>query len=254
MTNRFDGLDNKVALITGGGSGIGAETATLLAQNRAKVVIADLSEENGQSIVEQITGDGGQAAFVRTDVSDQDQVEAMVQFAVDTFGGLDLAHNNAGITHGAHLLHEFDMDTWEKQIAINLRSVLYGLRAQLRYMSENGGGVIVNGSSLSGLVAAPSTAPYTMVKHAVNGLTKSAAIDYGKQNIRVNAVAPGTVQTPFYTGLDPKAFDEWAANMTMGRVAQPAEIAQVVAFLLSDAASYINGQIVPVDGGTSSEF
>lgn len=252
--SKFKGLEGKVGIVTGGGAGIGEQSSLLLAENGVKVVVADLNEESGRLVAQKIKDSGGEAEFIKTDVTDEKQVDDMVDFAVDTFGGLDLAHNNAGIAQQPLPFHEVDLNVWEKQVAINQRSVMLCLRSELRYMSGNGGGAIVNASSLSGLLASPGTGPYSMVKHAVNGLTRVAAVDYGKQNIRVNAVAPGVVPTGFYTGTPPEQVREWAAHMTMGRSAEPEEIAQAVAFLLSDAASYINGVVLPVDGGSHIEL
>lgn len=248
MSNSFEG---KVALVTGGGSGIGKATAKLLASRGASVVVVDLAEENGRAVVDEIVGANGKAAFIRTDVTDEQQVQAMVQFAVDTFGGLDLAHNNAGISQQPTLLHETSVDLWDKVISVNLRSVFLCLKAEITYMLDNGGGAIVNTSSMAAELGSEGGDAYTTSKHAVNGLTKNAAIDYAKRGIRINAVAPGVIETPIMAALDPAQVKAYGDSMLMGRLGQPEEIAEAVAFLLSDGASYINGATISVDGGST---
>lgn len=245
-------LTGKVALVTGGGSGIGAASAQALAREGAHVVVADFNPAAGESVVELIHGLGGEAAFVRTDVTDPADVQGMIDFAVQRFGRLDLAHNNAGVVHAPRRFHELEIEEWDRVLNINARSVVLCLQAELRHMLAHGGGAIVNTASGAGIAAAPMLSAYVTSKHAVVGLTRSAAIEYARDGIRVNAVAPGTVETAMTAGMTPEQRDELNALMPLGRMARPAEVAEVVAFLLSDRASYVNGAIYTIDGGSSA--
>lgn len=245
-------FSGKVALVTGGGSGIGEKSSKTLAALGAKVVVADIAEENGKRVVAEIKDLRGEATFVKTDVTNADQVDALIRAAVDTYGGLDYAHNNAGIVHAPADLHELDLSLWDRVYAINVQSMIFCLRAELAYMVENGGGSIVNGGSGAGLAAPPQLAAYTMSKHAVSGLTRAAAVDYARKGIRINAVAPGTVETPMTAGMSDEQRDELNALMPMGRMAQPQEVADAVVYLLSAESSSVNGVVLPVDGGMSA--
>lgn len=244
-------LDGKVAIVTGAAGGIGAATARTLAARGASVVLADF-DESGEATAASITSGGGVAVFHRVDVADEAQVDELVRATVERFGRLDLAHNNAGILHPAHSFDELPLSQWDRTMAINVRGVALCMRAEIRHMLAHGGGAIVNTASGAGLGAAPDLSAYVASKHAVVGLTRSAAVEYPRRGIRVNAVAPGTVETAMTAGMSEDQRQELNALMPMGRMATPQEVAEVVAFLLSDEAAYVNGAIVPVDGGAGA--
>ena len=246
-------FNNKVALVTGGGSGIGAAVSKTLGAHGARVVVADLSDEGGEMIVAAIRDSGGEAAFVHADVTDPADVASMVEFALSEFGSLDLAHNNAGIVHPPAELHELELDVFQRVLRINTQSVFLCLQAEIAHFLTHGGGVIVNTASGAGIGAVPDLSAYITSKHAVVGLTRSAAVEYADRGIRVNAVAPGTVETPMTAGMSKEQLTELNATMPLGRMAKPQEVANVVTFLLSDDSSYINGAILPVDGGSDAK-
>ncbi|MGK0741912.1 SDR family NAD(P)-dependent oxidoreductase [Leucobacter sp. Z1108] len=243
---------DRVALVTGAAGGIGAAVSRTLAARGASVIVADFNSDAGEATAAEIRAAGGRAIFRKVDVTDEAQVDAMVQFAVDEFGGLHMAHNNAGILHPGDRFHELSMEQWDRTMEINTRAVALCMRAQIRLMLANGGGSIVNTASGAGIGSAPGISAYTASKHAVVGMTRSAAVEYVRDGIRVNAVAPGTVDTGMLAGVPAERRDELNALMLMGRMAQPQEVAEVVAFLLSEKASYVNGAIVSIDGGSSA--
>ena len=250
-------LENKVVLITGASSGIGRETAKVIASHGAKVVAAARRESELAETVTQIEAAGGTATYVVTDVSDGAHVERAVQHAVTTFGGLDAAFNNAGILETAGHLHEVADDDFDKIINVNLKGTFLSMKYEIGYMLENGGGSIVNDSSYMGLHGGSGRQPaYTASKHGVLGLMKAAARDYARKGIRVNAVCPGVIDTTMMHGLDNEGDPATRAKMErwvpMSRYGAPEEVGQVVAFLCSDAASYVTGQAIPVDGGVTS--
>ncbi|ODT67846.1 MAG: hypothetical protein ABS75_22655 [Pelagibacterium sp. SCN 63-23] len=246
MTKDFAG---KVAFVTGAASGIGAAIAAQLAARGAKVVVADLKLDAAQAVVEAIHGDGGEAAAVAVDVSKMDQVEKAVQFATDTFGKLDLAVNNAGIGGAAAPLGDYGFEDWHKVIDVNLNSVFYSMKYEIAAMLKAGGGAIVNMASILGSVAFPNAPAYVTAKHGVVGMTKSAAVDYAKNNIRVTAVGPGFIDTPLLSALPKAAYDALASAHPIGRLGASDEVAALTLFLLSDAAGNITGSYHLVDGG-----
>nr|WP_279550109.1 SDR family oxidoreductase [Leucobacter weissii] len=239
-------------MVTGAGGGIGAATARALAREGARVVLADFDARAGTTVAEEIIAAGGAAVFRRVDVTSEEEVDALVGFAVEEFGRLDLAHNNAGVLHPAQAFEELPMQQWDRSMNVNARAVALCVRAEARHMLAHGGGAIVNTASGAGLGAAPDLSAYVASKHAVVGLTRSAAVEYARRGIRVNAVAPGTVDTGMVAGMSPQQRDELNALMPLGRMARPEEVAEVVVFLLSERASYVNGAIVAVDGGASA--
>ena len=242
-------FQNKVALVTGSGSGIGEATAKRLSREGATIVVADVDPQGGERVVKDINAEGGRAAFVQTDVSDEQQTEAMVQFAVDTFGGLHLAVNNAGFGEAPSPMHQLEPSVFDRVIAVDLKGVWLCMRAELAHFVNNGGGAIVNTASGAGLKAVPGLTAYTAAKHGVVGLTRTGAIDYIKQDIRINAVAPGAVTTPLLLSQAKEQIAAISALMPTGRVARPEEIAAGIVWLLSDEASYVTGTILEIDGG-----
>jgi NAD(P)-dependent dehydrogenase (short-subunit alcohol dehydrogenase family) len=245
-------FNNKVVVVTGASSGIGRATAIAFAREGAKVVVADVTAQGGNDTVQQIRADGGEATFVQTDVSRADQVEAMVRETVDRYGRLDCAVNNAGIEGPPTIFHEFTEEQWNRVIAINLTGVWLGMKYEIIQMLGQGGGAIVNTSSVAGLMGAAGGPAYTASKHGVIGLTKSGALTYAKQGIRINAVAPGVIETPMvdrYVHSRPNAAQTLRALEPVGRFGTPKEVANAILWLCSDAASFVTGVSLPVDGG-----
>ncbi len=245
-------LDNKIALVTGAGSGIGRATALVFAREGAKVVVADIVVEGGQETVQQIEAAGGEAIFVKADVSQAADVEALVTQTVETYGRLDCAFNNAGIEGGVKPTIDCTEEEFDRTIAVNLTGVWLCMKYELQQMLSQGGGAIVNTASVAGLVGFPGLPDYVASKHGVVGLTKTAALEYAKSGIRVNAVCPGVIQTPMVergAQLSP-GFDELAVSMEpVGRFGQPSEIGEAAVWLCSDAASFVTGHPMVVDGG-----
>ncbi|MBF6330271.1 SDR family NAD(P)-dependent oxidoreductase [Nocardia transvalensis] len=244
-------LEDKVALITGAASGIGAAAAQAFARHGARLVLADINEEKGRELADAVRHSGGQAVFVRTDVCSHDDVAAMVAAAVTRFGRLDCAFNNAGISGTSALLHEITPESWDRMIAVNLTSVWVSMKYEIPQMLAQGGGVILNNASVGGLAGFPRQADYDAAKHGVVGLSKAGAVEYGRHGIRVNALCPGGTRTPMMeTAIQTGSLAEaLVSRILLGRFGEPAEVAETAAWLCSDAAGYITGHAVPVDGG-----
>ncbi len=244
-------LDNKVAIVTGGGSGFGRAISELYSKEGAKVIVSDIDEESGNETVDLIRKAGGDAYFLRVDVSKPEDNENLVKEAVKRYGKLDIAFNNAGIGGASAPIGEYPVDAWDKVIKVNLSSVFYGMHYQIPEMLKNGGGVIVNTSSILGMVGFGGSCGYVAAKHGVIGLTKNVAIEYGKKGIRANAVGPGFVETHLTHALtdDKACYDFLVKKHPMGRLGKVDEIVDLVLWLSSDRASFCNGAYYPVDGG-----
>ena len=242
-------LKDKVALVTGGTSGIGRATAIAFGAAGAKVVFSGRRQAEGEETAALIRDTGAECLFVRSDVSDEAEVQALVEKTIATYGRLDCAFNNAGIEPPLKPLHEQSIEDLDKLMSINVRGLFLCMRYEIQQMLNQGSGVIINNSSMGGLIAFPGISPYIASKHAVMGLTRSAALDYAKQGIRINAVNPGLIATAMMDRLSSGSTDDVGSTVPMGRMGQAAEIAQAVVFLCSDAASYITGQPLVIDGG-----
>ena len=242
----------RVALITGGGSGLGQAAARLLAGRGARVVVADINEKGGAETVRQCIDAGSEAVFVRTDVTLEADVQGAVATAVDRWDRLDAAINNAGINGPTKPIADYTLDEWNTVLSINLTGIFLGLKYEIPQMLAQGGGAIVNTSSGAGLRGFALLPAYVATKHAVLGLTKAAALAYVKEGVRVNAVCPGSTRTPLLEGFmggDPAMEAAMANSAPIGRLARPEEIAEAMVWLLSDAASFMVGHALAVDGG-----
>ena len=243
-------LEKKVAIVTGGGSGIGKAIALLYASEGAKIVVSDVNEKGGNETVAAIKAKGGEALFVKADTSKPDDSKNVVEQAVKQFGGLHIAVNNAGIGGPLKPTGEYPIDGWDKVISINLSGVFYGLRYQIPAMLASGGGSIVNIASILGKVGTPGSPAYVAAKHGVIGLTEASALEYAKQNIRINAVGPGYIVTPLLTNiLNADAMKALEGMHPMGRLGTAEEVAELVLWLNSDKASFVTGSYYNVDGG-----
>jgi NAD(P)-dependent dehydrogenase (short-subunit alcohol dehydrogenase family) len=251
-------VEDKVVIVTGGGQGMGASTAELFAEAGSKVVIADFNEKTSMEVVERIRANHGEASFIKTDVLEEDQVKAMVDFAVEKYGRLDAAINNAARKPDDKPLLDMDVDEFDAVMKVDLRGVAVCMKCEIRQMMAQGqGGSIINTSSVSGIRPQPSTPAYVAAKHGVIGLTKQAAMDYSIYGIRINAIAPGAIDTPMLRNalidfnLDP---DDYAKQLSMlGRFGRPEEIAKAYLWLTSDLSSFVTGTCLPVDGGYVSK-
>ncbi|SDK25725.1 NAD(P)-dependent dehydrogenase, short-chain alcohol dehydrogenase family [Paenibacillus sp. ov031] len=249
-----DSLAGKVITITGAGSGIGRASAILMAARGAKLVLVDYNTATGQETLELVKEQDGEAIFVQADVSKEDDVQNYIQQAVNTYGKIDVAFNNAGIIQQFQSFHSMSLEDFNRIIDVNLKGIFLGMKHALRVMDEQGYGHVINTASTTAIRAEHSLAAYTASKHGVAGLTKAAALEYVRKGIRVNAICPGGVATPLTAAVpqmlqDNEYMPEEFPNMRIGRFAEPEELAQVVAFLASDGSSYMTGSIIVADGG-----
>jgi NAD(P)-dependent dehydrogenase (short-subunit alcohol dehydrogenase family) len=243
----------KVVLITGGNAGIGRAAALEFANQGAKVVVSGRREKEGLEVIDELEALGGEAIFVKTDVSKEREVKAMIERTLATFGRLDCAFNNAGIVQALTPLPDQTEETYDQIMDINVKGVWLSLKHEIPAMLKTGGGAIVNNSSVGGLVGFAMAPVYVASKHAVIGLTKSVALEYATQHVRVNAVAPGTIETRMFRDFAPEVRQMLESAHPMGRIGQPEEIASAVVWLCSDGASFVTGQTVPIDGGYTAQ-
>lgn len=247
-------LTGKTIIVTGAGGGIGHDASRVLARAGARLVLTDIAVESGQAVAAAVRGEGGDATFVAADLASETDIAALVEATVAQYGRLDGAFNNAGVEQRGKPLDELSLDEWNRAIAIDLTAVFLCIKYQVRAMLKTGGGAIVNTASSLGQVAIPGAADYVAAKHGVIGLTRAAGADYGARGVRVNAVLPGIIETPMIARLsaDPNfsaMFERLRARHPIGRFGQPSEIGEAVLWLLSDAASFVNGAAIAVDGG-----
>jgi len=247
MSTFFQG---KVAVVTGGSSGIGRAAALAFASKGAKVVVANRAVAEGEATARMITEGGGDALFVRTDVTKAAEVEALMKRAVDTYGRLDFAFNNAGTQPAPAATTEQTEEEWDRMLNVNLKGTWLCMKYEIPYLIKQGGSAIVNNASVSGMVGIPTWPAQCASKHGVIGLTRAVALEYAKTGLRVNVVCPGAIQTPMLEGLT-GGNAEFAAGVVgpMGRVGRPEEVADAVIWLCSDAASFVTGHALAVDGG-----
>ena len=254
-------LVNKVGFVTGSGSGIGRESARVMAREGAAVVVSDINVEGGKETVEMIRGEGGEAHFIAADVSHAAQIHELIAGTLAQYGQLDFAHNNAGIAGPTKGVADYPIEDFDRVVAINLRGVFLAMQAELAHMLPLGKGAILNTSSTFGLVGFPGCAAYVATKHAVAGLTRAAAIENSAAGVRVNAVCPGAIATPMVDqmadeispGARQPVFDQLGAAAPIGRMGQPREIGEAAAWLVSDSASFVTGLTMTVDGGWTAQ-
>ncbi|MGB3974095.1 MAG: glucose 1-dehydrogenase [Peptococcia bacterium] len=245
-------MHRKTVIITGGGSGFGREVALKLAKKGTNISVVDLDKESGEETVRLCKELGSEAIFVQADVSKVEDVKSYAAQTINQFGKIDLFFNNAGISGTGVRTIECSIEEFDAIVDVNFKGAFYGLKFVVSEMLKTGGGVIVNTASLGGLVGIPTLGIYSATKHAVVGLTKVIAGEYGRENIRINAIAPGTNETPMVKAYPEEAIKAMAEAVPMGRLGQPHEVADVVCFLLSDESSYIHGAVISIDGGAAA--
>lgn len=249
-------MKNKVGIVTAGGSGIGRASALAFAREGAIVVVSDIDDSSGQATVEMIKNKGGEASYIACNVSNEEEVKELVAKTVEKYGRLDFAHNNAGIGAPAMPINETETKNWDRCIQITTTSVYYCLKYEIDAMLQSGGGAIVNTASTSGLTGSENLATYSAAKWAVNGLTKSTALEFGKKNIRVNSICPGMTMSASLEHWKKEVPDQAKQvedAIPMGRMGQPEEQANAAVWLCSEQASYITGVNLPVDGGATAK-
>jgi NAD(P)-dependent dehydrogenase (short-subunit alcohol dehydrogenase family) len=248
-------LSGKVVLVTGAGAGIGRAVALVCAREGARVVVSDVAVEGGEETIRAVEDAGGEAVFVRADVSEAAEVEALVGGAIESYGRLDCAVNNAGIEGALTPTADYPDETWNRVLGVNLTGVFLCMKHEIPRMLETGGGSIVNVASILGLVGFANAPAYTAAKHGTVGLTKVAALEYAPLGIRVNALCPGFIETPMVmergveAGAHPEVYQQIAALHPIGRLGKPEEIAEAAVWLCSDASSFVTGQALAADGG-----
>lgn len=242
-------MKNKVVIITGAASGIGEAAALLFGKEGAKVVVSDINTRAGEEVVKRIQKSGGTASFFKADVASAAENKALVDHAVKTYGTLDIAVNNAGIGGEANKIVEMSLEGWHRVIDINMHSVFYGMKYQIEAMLKHGHGSIVNITSILGSVGFEGSAGYVAAKHAIVGMTKTAAIEYSSQGIRINAVGPAFIDTPLLDQLDDDIKNQLVSLHPMGRLGRSNEVAELILWLGSDKASFATGSYYPIDGG-----
>jgi NAD(P)-dependent dehydrogenase (short-subunit alcohol dehydrogenase family) len=242
-------FENKVVIVTGASSGIGRATALAFGQEGAKVIVSDVNEDEGQKTVDMIKNINGEASFIRCDVSKENEVKELVEKTIEKYGSLDCAYNNAGIEGSACSTVECSTENWDRTININLKGIWLCMKYEIPAMLKFGKGCIVNCSSIAGLVGFETIPAYVASKHGVIGLTETAALEFAKKNIRVNAVCPGAIHTPMLDRFTHGEEQMMADQDPMGRVGRPEEVADSVLWLCSDKSSYVTGQAIAVDGG-----
>ena len=244
-------LTGKAVIVTGAASGIGQATALLYATHGAKVVVSDIHEQAGDKVVDQIKSAGGEAIFIKADVSNPEECEQLVAKTLEAFGGIDIAFNNAGIGGEANRIGDMSIEGWNKIIAVNLSSVFYCMKYQLLQMEKQSKGVIINNSSILGSVGFANSAGYVAAKHGVVGLTKNAALEYSSKGIRINAIGPAFINTPLLTeaGIEGDIKHALVQLHPIGRFGESNEVAELVIWLSSDKASFVTGSYYAIDGG-----